>query len=87
MSPELATLDELLCEDLPLAVVRGLFDDGDRFVRAVSAMLETGEVCLYVDDDEVPRWERREALAAARDGKETAGARLAIAEAGVRRIG
>jgi hypothetical protein len=86
MSPELETLDQLLGGDLPLAVIRGLFDDGERFARAVAAMLYAGEVRLYVDGDEAPRWRWAEVLAAARDQTDLANARLDITEAGIRRI-
>jgi hypothetical protein len=87
MSPELETLDQLLGGDMPLAVIRGLFDDGERFVRAVAAMLNAGDVRLYIDGDETPRWRWTEVLVAARDRAEPANARLDITEAGVRRIG
>jgi hypothetical protein len=55
MSPELETLDQLLGGDMPLAVVCGLFDNGERFARSVAAMLHAGEVRLYVDGVGVPR--------------------------------
>ncbi|AMV37881.1 hypothetical protein [Planctomyces sp. SH-PL62] len=86
MSPELETLDQLLCGDMPLAVIRELFDDGERFARAVAAMLHAGELRLHLNGDEAPYWRWPEVLAAARDRIYPADARLDIAEAGVRRI-
>jgi hypothetical protein len=87
MSPELETLDQLLGGDLPLAVVRGFFEGDARFARAVAAMLHAGEVRLHVDGIEVPRWRWREVLSSTQEQSGPAGARLAITEAGVRRIG
>jgi hypothetical protein len=87
MSPVLETLDQLLGGDLPLAVVRELFETDVRLVQAVAAMLHTGEVRLYADGIEVPRWRWGEVLATACDQSSLAGARLAITEVGARRIG
>jgi hypothetical protein len=84
MSPELETLDQLLGGSLPLPVIRGLFDDDGRFVGAVTAMLDAGEVRLLAGDGyEVPRWQWRELLA---DRGEQTVARLDITRAGARRI-
>jgi hypothetical protein len=87
MSPELEMLDQLLGGELPLSVIRGLFDDSERFAQAVAAILHAGEVRLYVDGDEAPRWRWADVLSAPRDQTDLAGARLDITEAGVRRIG
>ena len=46
MSPELETLDQLLGGDLPIAVIRGLFDDDSHFAHAVEAMLCEMEIRL-----------------------------------------
>jgi hypothetical protein len=83
MSPELETLDQLLGGDLPLPIIRGLFGEESRFVRAIEAMLEAGEVRLIEGDDtDVSRWRWREVLTTP-----AANTRLSITEAGVRRIG
>jgi hypothetical protein len=86
MSPELEVLDQLLGGDLPLAVVHGLFASGERFARSVAAMLHAGEVRLYVEGVEVPRWRWGGVLATAREQTGLASARLAITEAGARKI-
>jgi hypothetical protein len=66
MSPELETLDQLLCGDFPLSLIRSLFAEEQRFVRGVLAMLATGEVRLLDSDcAEVPRWQWQEVLKAA----------------------
>lgn len=55
--PELDTLDQLCGGDLPLAVVRQIFGDDDRFHRALLAMLHGRDVrLLTTNGDEVPRW-------------------------------
>jgi hypothetical protein len=86
MSPELETLDQLLGGDLTLAVVRGLFETDERFVRAVLAMLDAGEIRLYANGVEVPRWRWRDMLSAPGQSG-LAEPRLTITEAGARRVG
>lgn len=87
MSPELETLDQLQGGSLPLQVVRGVFGQEGRFVRAIEAMLESREVRLIDGDGtEVPRWRWREVLTVPVQF-ETACVRVAITEAGARRIG
>jgi hypothetical protein len=86
MSPELETLDQLLGGDLTLAVVRGLFETDERFVQAVLAMLDVGEIRLYANGVEVPRWRWRDMLSAPGQSG-LAEPRLTITEAGARRIG
>jgi hypothetical protein len=87
MSPELKTLDELLCEDLDLAVIRGLFDEEGRFVRALTMMLHAGEIRLVVDGGEAPHWRWAELLAAADESAGGARVQVAITDAGAERIG
>lgn len=83
MSPELETLDQLLGGDLPLAVIRGLFADEDRFSRAIAAMLDAGEVrLLNGDGSEVPRWQWHESLSKHATSRYS----LEITQAGIRRI-
>jgi hypothetical protein len=85
MSPELEILDQLLGGDLPLSVVRSLFNDEGRFARGVLALLRIGEVrLLAADGREVPRWKWPEALGPGSDETE---ARLSITPAGASRVG
>jgi hypothetical protein len=82
MSLELETLDQLCGGDLPIAVVRGLFADSDRFVHAIMAMLSAGEIRLVdADDAVVPRWRWRDILCAS-----ATDVRLSITDTGARRI-
>jgi hypothetical protein len=85
MSPELETLDQLLGGDMSLTVIRGLFENHDRFARAIAAMLDAGEVRL-VDSDgtELPGWRWREVLAAETEAGDFW---LSITDAGARRVG
>jgi hypothetical protein len=88
MSPELETLDQLAGGDLPLTVIRGLFDDGERFIRSLLAMLDAGEVrLLAADGAEFARWQWREVLIAASSPAAPSGPRLAITKIGGRRMG
>ena len=86
MSPELETLDQLLGGDLTLAVIRGLFETDEGFVRAILAMLDAEEILLYADGIEAPRWRWREMLSA-RGQSGLAEPRVTITEAGVKRVG
>jgi hypothetical protein len=85
MSPELETLDQLLGGDMSLTIVRELFENQERFARAIAAMLDAGEVRL-VDSDgtELPRWRWREVIAGDTEGADL---RLSITDAGERRVG
>ena len=88
LSPELETLDQLLGGDLPLAVICGLFGDDARFAQGILAMLDAGDVRLLAADGvQVPRWQWPEVLGATPGETARAEARLAITQAGVRRIG
>ena len=60
MSPELETLDQLQCSDMPIGVIRGLYPNPNRFVAASVAMLRAGEIRLTVDSEPVPphEWDR-----------------------------
>ena len=82
MSPELETLDQLLGGDLPLPVIRGLFADADRFARAITAMLDAGELRLVeTGSGDVLKWQWREVLNA-----NAASTRVAITKVGIKRI-
>ncbi|MDG3006722.1 hypothetical protein [Paludisphaera mucosa] len=87
MSPELETLDQLLGGELPLVVVRGFFDEGERFEKAMAAMLCVGEIRLLIEGGEIPHRRWAELLAAARDQKCPAGVWIDITDAGIQRIG
>jgi hypothetical protein len=81
-SPEMDTLDQLQGSPLAVFVVKKIFDDEDRFHRALTAMLTNGEVRLITKDDQaVPRWRWREVLSS-----DEPGARFAITEVGAKRI-
>ena len=85
MNPELETLDQLLGGDLPLTVIRSLFDDDSRFARAIRMMLDDGEVQLLTSDgDKVERWRWPDVLAPMAD---KSGYRLDITSLGAKRIG
>ncbi len=82
MSPELETLDQLLGGDLPLPVIRGLFADRDRFILAITAMLDAGELRLVeADGEDVPQWRWRDVL-----NFNATSTRVAITAAGAKRI-
>jgi hypothetical protein len=81
MSPELEILDQLLGGDMPIALLRRLFDDKERFARAIAAMLAVGDLLmLSPDGTEVPRWQRREVLNGSGE------AQLSITKAGANRV-
>ncbi len=84
MSPELETLDQLLGGDMPVTLVRGLFENRQRFARAIAAMLDAGEVRLIDrDGTELPRWRWRKVLAGETEGADL---RLSITDEGARRV-
>ncbi len=87
MSPELDTLDQLLGGDMPLSIIRGLFSDGQRFVRSIQAMLTTGEVRLvFPNGSEVPHWNWRAVLAGAATASSPSKVLLSITDVGYNRI-
>ena len=56
-APELETLDQLLRGDPPLAVIREIFSDDERFVQGVHGLLAGGDVQLIANGDtEVAQW-------------------------------
>ena len=74
--------------DMPLQVIRGIFNDDQRFVRAISAMLEAKEIRLLTKaGEEVPRWRWREVLVP--ESEQQAGTGeflLSLTDAGARRM-
>jgi hypothetical protein len=87
MSPALETLDQLLGGDLPLKVIRTLFDEEERFVQALLAMLNAGEVRLLdADGFEFERWQWRGILTDPSSLEATTGQQLTITQVGCSRI-
>lgn len=75
-------LDDLLCEDLALSYLRRLFHDDGRFVLAITAMLQCGEVrLLEKDGTKVNAWRWDEALSNYGEY------RASITEQGMQRMG
>jgi hypothetical protein len=62
MSPELETLDQLLGGDMPLAVIRTVYPDLNRFTGGMMGLLKDGQVRLFEGGVEVSSWRWREAL-------------------------
>jgi hypothetical protein len=86
MSPELETLDQLCGDDMPLSIIRNLFDDQEHFCRAIFAMLKTGELRLFErEGDDIAPWRWREVLATS-DQSEWKNIRIAITDLGAKRI-
>lgn len=82
MSPELEMLEQLLGGDLSAAVVRSVFDDEQRFVRAALAMLNAREINLLDRyGNGIPGWKWAESLEA-----NSGGERIRITDAGAKRI-
>jgi hypothetical protein len=59
-SPEMETLDQLLGGEMPLSIIRRLYDSDESFVRGTLALLQNGDVRLFdPSHTEVPRWRWR----------------------------
>ena len=87
MCLELETLDQLSGSDMPLTIIRGLFDDQSHFYRAIIAMLQAGEVRLFeTDGNDIAQWRWREILTTF-DQSEWNSIRIAITDIGGQRIG
>lgn len=84
MSREIETLDQLLCGDLPLQVIRGLYPDDKTFAVAIHALLRNGDVRLLSDGAEVPQWRWRDLFEAGAVTEEMPRLRLDITDQGVR---
>jgi hypothetical protein len=84
MSPELDTLDQLTGSDMPLSVIRAIFADDARFVRAIQQMLAKGEVrLLSIEGLELPAWQWHYVLS---DSEKVSDYRLSITERGGQRM-
>jgi hypothetical protein len=86
MAYVLETLDQLLCGDLPLGVVRGLYPDHRTFAVSVHALLRDGNVRLHRDGVEVAQWRWRELFEAGVVVEEMPYLRLELTEKGARFI-
>ena len=82
MSPELETLDQLLGGDMPLAVIRMVFPDPNRFMSGMMGLLTDGQVRLFEGSTEVPSWRWHEALSG-----RLADFRVQITKKGISQIG
>ena len=59
-SPEIETLDQLLGGQMPLGVIRRLYESDDGFTRGTLALLRSGDVRLFDQSHtEVPPWRWR----------------------------
>ena len=47
MSPELETLDQLICGDMPLMAIRHVYPDPAAFLRGIHGLLKCGDVLLF----------------------------------------
>ncbi|HEV3300547.1 MAG TPA: hypothetical protein VG055_12945 [Planctomycetaceae bacterium] len=85
-SIELETLDQLLGGTLPLATIRSLYDSQDHFVRAITAMLHTGQVRLVANGKDVEKYRWRNMLGNSDSQSETENVWLEITDVGARRV-
>ncbi len=84
MSLVLETLDQLLCSDMPLSVIRGLYPDDGTFAVAIHSLLRNGDIRLFSDGSEVPEWRWRELFKAGGFLQEMPWLRLEITDKGAR---
>jgi hypothetical protein len=83
--PELETLDQLQGGDLPLILVRRIFNNDERCQQALLAMLESKEIRIVNGDNvAVPNYRWRTALSF---DDRTQDLKVSLLEAGARRIG
>ena len=86
-APDLETLDQLLGGDLSLTIIRGLFEDDQRFTRAMLAMLDARELRLLAPDgDDVPKWRRQAVLASTTNGEPVDVYKISITDSAARRM-
>lgn len=81
MSPELETLDQLLSDNMPLAMIRSVYPDDAQFFRGMRGLLVNGDVRLLQQGMEVPSWRRDEVLRG-----EWANVMVTLTDAGATRI-
>lgn len=59
-SPEMETIDQLLCGEMRLSVIRQLYDADQAFLDGIYGLLVHGDVRLYDEAHaEVPQWRWR----------------------------
>jgi hypothetical protein len=88
MSPELETLDQLLCGALSLGIILRLYPDASAFQRGVHGLLSVGDVRLLAGDGiEVPAWRWRELFIEGGVMNTLDQLMLDITDQGARRIG
>jgi hypothetical protein len=86
MSPELDTLDQLLCGPMSVSTIRSIYDTEEHFVRAVNAMLHTGELRLIAKGEAVPEYRWREVLRFPDDQLRSENLELEVTALGARRV-
>ena len=87
MTPELEVLDQLLCDDLPIGVIAGLFSNRAHCRRAIGAMLREGEIqVLDPAGRPLPGWRYRELEGDPAFWGKASPYRLAITDVGADRL-
>jgi hypothetical protein len=87
MSLELEVLDQLEGGDMPLSVVASLFPDEAHARRAIAALIAAGEVSLLAAEGAaVTPWQLRELERQPASWRADTWHRLALTDAGARRI-
>lgn len=86
MSPEIEVLDQLLGGDLPLSVVVDLFADEVHARKAISAMVESGQVELLENGTPLPLWRLREVTSQEHSLRTETRYQLSITEAGAKKV-
>lgn len=87
MSCELETLDQLLGGELSLAIIRQVYPDEKSFRRGVHGLLNAGDVQLLANDgSHVPAWRWQDIFLHGSVMQQLDGFKLAITEAGAKKI-
>jgi hypothetical protein len=86
--PELETLDQLLCGDMPLSVIRSLYPDDAAFMSGLFGLLNSGDVRLFgPGKPDIPKWYWRELFVEGKILDKLGDFRLDLTDQGARRIG
>ena len=85
MSPEIETLDQLICGCMTLQIIRRVYPDDNAFAVGIHGLLRNGDVRLLSEGAEVPQWRWRELF---EDGgwRELSRLELTLTEQGARRV-